>query len=622
MQNVLTVCPYCGSGCSLYLGVENGVVTSSSPSLGHPFGGGKLCKRGWHAHEFVRSPNRLRTPMVRKGGALVEASWQEAVSAIASGLGRGPEVAVLGSGRCTNEDNYALMRLGRQVLGTNNVDCVPRAVRAADLAALGRAVGAPASSGLQAEIAQADVIVVCGSETEQENPKVVTVIMEALNAGAALITISPRRGQMARLARVHLQARPGTEPAVIAALADPASSAGAAEAAGVSTDALREAAGLLKEASKPAALYGGNASHGAASSAIAEGLAALVAGRGAIYALSRYANLQGACDMGLLPHFLTGYQPVADAQVREKFAAKWGSAPPADPGLPFWRMAGTVKSAYLMGADPIVSAPDPAAARQFLEGLDFLVVADLFLTEAAGLAQVVLPAASFAAKEGTFTSLDRRVQRLRKAVEPPGEARADWQVVCELAGALGTSFPYGSPGEILEEIADLTPAYGEISTQRLEAEWGMQWRLDATGGAPQAGGAEAPPVSTSEEYPFVLALDTTIGTWEANTMCRQPGTLQRESGIVHADYPQAPPVEMNPEAMQDLQARPLTPVRLLTAAGEMTAAIKPNPEVPKGVLLVPYYAREQARAALGEPVATAEDGAPLFAPCAVKVETA
>jgi len=622
MQNVLTVCPYCGSGCGVYLGVEDGVVTGSSPSLGHPIGQGKLCKRGWHAHEFVRSPNRLRQPMVRKGGRLAEVSWQEAISTVASGLGRGPEVAVLGSGRCTNEDNYLLMRLGRQALGTNNVDCVPRAVRAADLAALGRAFGAQATPASQLEIAQADVILVCGSETERENPKVVTSIMEALNAGAALIVISPRQGQLARLARVHLAARPGTEVALIAALADPRATAEAAQGSAVSAEALRDAANLIKQAARPAAIYGGNASHQAGSSAIAEALAALVAGRGMILPLSRYANLQGACDMGLLPHFLTGYQPVADAAIRQKFASAWGGAPPAEPGLPFWRMAGTVKSAYLMGADPMVSSPDPAAAREFLEGLDFLVVQDIFPTEAAGLAQVVLPAASFAEKEGTFTSLDRRVQRVRKAVEPPGQARADWQILCEVAGALGVTFPYGSSPEIMDEIARLTPAYGAISYQRLDADWGMQWAMDGTGRAPQASPAEAPPVQPTPEYPFILSLDTAMGTWEANTMCRQPGTLQRECAILHADFRTAPPVEMHPDTMKELGARPMGQVRLVSAAGVMTAAIRPNPEVPKQVLLVPYYAREQARVVLGEPVTAAEDGAPMFAPRAVKVEMA
>jgi predicted molibdopterin-dependent oxidoreductase YjgC len=285
-------------------------------------------------------------------------------------------------------------------------------------------------------------------------------------------------------------------------------------------------------------------------------------------------------------------------------------------------MAGTVKSAYLMGADPIVSAPDPAAAREFLEGLDFLVVQDVFLTEAAKAAQVVLPAAAFAEKDGTFTSFDRRVQRVRKAVEPPGEARADWQIVCSIASALGTTFPYGAPAEIMNEVAELTPAYAAVSYERLDADWGMQWMLEGAARAGKAAAPQARPVVTSEQYPCVLSLDTAIGTWEANIMCRQPGTLQRESGIVHADFAAAPPVEMHPDQMKELQARPMARVKIISATGELVAAIKPNPEVPMRVLLMPYYAREQARAVLGEPAAAAEDGAPMFAPCSVRLELA
>jgi len=663
MANVLTTCPFCGSGCNLYLKVEGDTLTGVLPSTSHPVSRGRLCIRGWHAHEFVSHPDRLSYPLVRKNGSFERTSWDSALSLIAQRLPRGGDVGVVGSARASNEDNFALMKLARAVLGTDNLDFSARPQRIADLAALKTALGVTCATNSAPEIADADVITIVSAALVPEITMISSLVYEALNRGAKLALISPVATQLSDLAEVFLQPRPGTEPALLCALLKSIIDQGLMDSSlldrnwdaydqfvtglshfsldnieartGVSPDAVARAARLCGGARKSTVLYSSGLAHHPAAASMATALANLVAitnhlGQPSmgIYPVARQNNFQGALDMGLAPGLLTGGRSLADADARAGFEQAWRCSLPQAAGKPLPDMLGSVKALYVMGADVISGAADPADARTRIEALDFMVVQELFMTPTAELADVVLPAAAYAEKDGTATCTDRRVQLLRKAVDAAGEARPDWQIIQDLAQRMGASWGYGDAAAIMAEIASLTPAYSGIAHRTLDAGWGTYWpsgngageRLQLKGLSLQPVDCR-PAIEADAERPFVLMLDATAERWAGDATILHSDMLRRESQITAADFP-AGYVEMHPDDAQESQLRQGFRVKLASAHGEAQVQLKLSPRVLPRTLAAPYHLREKLCGVFGGVADGQVEGHKVYQPVAVSVTVA
>ena len=514
IQTRRTTCGYCGVGCGLEVQVAGDRVVRIE-GADSPVNRGHLCVKGRFAHGFSRHPDRLRTPLVRRGGRLVEAGWDEAVGLVARELSRfRGAVAGLSSSRCTNEENYLFQKWLRAGLGTNDVDCCARVCHAPSAAGMRVAFGTGAATNSLADIDRADLLLVVGANPTEAHPVTGARLRRAALEGSRLIVVDPRRTELAEIADLHLQLRPGTNVPLLNALARvlveedlvdhdflaaraegwkefrafalATSLEWAAGITGVPAGRIREAAHLYARARRPMALHGlGVTEHLQGSEAVML-LCNLALLRGAIgregvgiNPLRGQNNVQGSADMGCQPDFLPGYQSVEDPEMREKFGRVWGRPVPERPGRTIPRMYGAaldreIRAMVILGEDVAQTDPDTGQVRAALSALDFLVVQELFPSETAKLAHVVLPGASFLEKDGTFTNGERRIQRVRMALPPVAGARPDWQVLLELMNATGLPQSFRSPAEIMAEIAGLTPIYAGVRYHRLDGE-GLQW---------------------------------------------------------------------------------------------------------------------------------------------------
>ncbi|HUX15690.1 MAG TPA: formate dehydrogenase subunit alpha, partial [Phycisphaerae bacterium] len=520
-EQVRTICPYCGCGCTIVLNIHNGRIVTITGEPGLGVSDGLLCVKGRFGADFIGHEERLRTPLIRKDGELVPATWDEALALVAERLGdirdrHGPDaVAGLSSAKTTNEENYLMQKFMRAVVGTNNVDHCARLCHASTVAGLARAFGSGAMTNSIADLDQADVIFVIGSNTTECHPIIGAAVKRAVRFGKTrLIVADPRVIELAEMADLHLQQRGGTDVALINALihvilaegleakafiaertegfedlrraVEPYNPQMAAKITGVPAEKIVEAARLYAKAGDASIIYSmGITQHTTGTdNVLALANLAMVTGNigrpgTGVNPLRGQNNVQGACDMGALPNVYPGYQAADDAAVRAKFEKAWGVRLPPAPGLTVVEILnaaaeGKVKALYCLGENPMLSDPDLTHVEEALKALDFLVVQDIFLTETAQLADVVLPAASFAEKDGTFTNTERRVQRVRKALPPPGEARADWKILSDLARQMGYAMDYPDPSAVQDEIAALTPSYAGITYDRLESG-GLQW---------------------------------------------------------------------------------------------------------------------------------------------------
>jgi predicted molibdopterin-dependent oxidoreductase YjgC len=671
----------------LYLQVENGLAVGTMPSPAHPVARGRLCVKGWHAHEAAANPRRLTRPLIRRGGAALEpASWSEALDLVASRLlaikaEHGPgAIGVLGSARGSNEDNYLLARLARGALGTNNIDTAARLEALPGLFDLPQyrhltGSGAPPwadgrpTAGLAA-IDEADLIVLWQTDPVEEHPAAAARVLRAAQRGVPVIEVAWRASQLAPLAALRLTPRPGSDIVLAGALVQgafqgegtpPSEEFAAAladltperaeNATGVAASLIEEAGRLLTGAARPLILYTRGVTLQPQATDVLAALAALAGpwGGGAgdtllphgdgswprLIWLGRYSNLQGARDMGVAPYFLPGFRPVSDERARARVAEVWGAPIPAEGGLSAWEMLGTVRALLVMGDDPLVTLPDIARARKALAGLSFLAVLDSVSSPITEAAHVVLPTAGFAEEDGTFTSAEHRVQRLRAGVRPPGEARPGWQVICELSGRLGRPLDYPSPASVMAEIASLVPAYAGVSYQALD---------DNPGGllvAPQAGTAQpnhgkaleaelsfaldqAPTPETDDEFPYLLAPDYALRSWAGEALVAASVSLRRELapgrpfGFAQGGALPLPQVEMGRADAREHGLRDGEQVAIRSRTGEMRASLRLSDGVRSGVLALPYSMREAA-AAVMPPALHPETGVPLLAPCAVSI---
>ncbi len=522
-----TTCPFCGCGCTIELHVNDGKVVRVTAPLEKGANEGNLCVKGRYGFQFINHPDRLTEPLVRRDGELVPATWDEALDLVA-------EQAARGQGRARRRRARRL-RLGtlheRRELPLPEAHARRSSAPTTSTTARGSAtpppspawhssLGSGAMTNPFADFLAADTILVIGSNTTEAHPIGALYIKRAVRNGARLIVADPREIDLVALRRPapatapgH-QRRPGQRPDArhpATRVSQTTRSSPRAPRASKSSsrclpstrpsESRRSPACPPRTSCAAARMYAGAAaasivysmgvtqhSHGTEHVLAVSNLALLTGNLGrpgtGVNPLRGQNNVQGACDMGALPGDYTGYQKVADAAARAKFAAAWGVELPETPGLTVTEamgamLDGRIRALFVMGENPMLSDPDITHVEEALRSLDFLVVQDIFLTETARLADVVLPAATFAEKEGTFTNTERKVQRVRKALDAPGEARADWKILVALAGRLGADWQYRGTRQVFDEIATLTPSYAGLSFERLDDEGGLCWPCPA-----------------------------------------------------------------------------------------------------------------------------------------------
>jgi len=507
------VCPYCGCGCTFTLNIKDGRVVNARPAEDAVVNHGSACVRGSYGQDYVNAADRLTKPLIREGDGFREADWDEALQRVAEGLAgirdaHGPDaVGCYGSSKCSNEENYLFQRFARCIIGTNNIDNGSRLYGPASRAGLGASVGYAGSTGTFESLERSDVIFVIGADPDVSAPVADYALRRAVKLrGSSLVLVNPLRTTFTPFADVWLRPRPGTDAVLLNGLARiiitarthdieavtrrtdnfdkfSESLAGYTPAAveritGVPRRDLQTAAMLLAAAEEATLLYGdGLTQYPEAAVAVGAvaGLAMLTGNtgqRGGIIALLRENNAHGACDMGALPDYFPGYIAVGD-DASHNFAARWKCDLPAKSGLTIFEMldrasSGGFKAMFIMGENPAGGFPSPDTVKQTLAGLDFLVVSDLFLTETAALADVVLPAAATAEKEGSYTNLEGRVQTSHAALLPPGESLPDANIILRLAAAMGAPLPYQDASDVTEEIEEMVPFSRPVS--RIEAE--------------------------------------------------------------------------------------------------------------------------------------------------------
>ncbi len=679
LEYVPTTCPYCGTGCGFNLVVKDGRAAGIEPWQRAPVNEGKLCQKGRYAHEFIHNKDRLVKPLVRKNGKLVEASWEEALTLVAGKFRtfRPEELACLSSAKASNEDNYLMQKFARAVLKTPNIDHCARLCHSSTVAGLAAAFGSGAMTNSIADLEEAKCIFIIGSNTFEQHPLIGRRVVLARKKGAKIIYADPRFTPTAKQADLYLPLRPGTDVALLNGLMQLIIKTGreasgfiaartrdfealketvlqeryapenVAAITGVPEEALRTAAEWIALSKPSALLYSmGITQHtvGVDNVKSTANLMLLTGNLGVpgggVNPLRGQNNVQGACDMGCLPDVYPGYRKVADPGIRKGMEEAW-SVPdlPEKPGLSVTELmeqlaegASQVRCMYVLGENPLLSEPDLNRAKKALENLDFLVVQDIFLSETAELADVVLPAACYAEEDGTQTSTERRVQRLRKALEAPGEARADWQIICELAKLLGygEQFSYLNEAAIFEEIAAVTPQYGGISYERLEHPEGLHWpcpekthpgtpilhreKFTTPDGLGVFSAVEwkAPAEVPDSEYPLLLTTGRSIWHWHTGTMTRRSESLVSE---IDSGW-----VELHPEDARSAGIVNGEQVKVLSRRGEVCLRAKVTEGIKKGVVFIPFHFRECAANLLTNSAFDPVSKIPEYKCCAVRIE--
>ncbi len=671
-EEVATTCTYCGVGCGMYLGVREGRVISVRGSRDNTVNNGLLCVKGRFGFDFINHPDRLKVPLIRKDGKFVEASWDEALELAASQLAkyRPEETAVISSAKCTNEENYLAQKFARAVLGTANVDHCARLCHAPSVAGLLQSFGSGAMTNSINEFRDSRCFLAIGTNTTEAHPIISLEIKRAVNNGAKLIVANPREIDMVRWSYLWLEQRPGTDVPLLMGMMKVIVDEGLADQAfidercenfdefkkslknfgldfvekttGVPKDKIVEAARIYATEKPAAILYAMGItqhSHGTDNVIATANLAMLTGNIGkpgtGVNPLRGQNNVQGACDMGALPNVYPGYQAVTVADINQKFESAWEAELPDKPGLTITEIVDAaetkkIKAIYIIGENPLLSEPNIAHAKEALGKLEFLVVQDIFLSETAELADVVLPGVSFAEKDGTFTNTERRVQRVRKAVEPVGDSRPDWLITCQLAQRMGNNgFEFDNPAQVMDEIASLTPSYGGISYPRLE-EGGLQWPCPT----PQHPGT--PVLHTQQfsrgkgrfipleykpskelpdkDYPLVLTTGRSLYHFHTGTMTRRVEGLNvlKPGGEV----------EMSPADASKLGIADGEMVKVISRRGGVTAKAKVTEASPEGVVFMTFHFAESPANRLTNPVLDPVAKIPEYKVCAVRVEKA
>jgi len=527
IKRTKTVCTYCGVGCSFDIWTHGRHILKVEPEHGAA-NGISTCVKGKFGWDYSNSADRLTKPLIREGDKFREASWDEALTLVTKRFKEikaetGPDsLAFISSSKCTNEESYLMQKLARAVIGTNNMDNCSRYCQAPATIGLFRTVGYGGDSGSISDIAQADLVVIVGSNTAESHPVLATRVKRAHKKGLQkLIVADLREHEMARRADVHLHPRPGTDlvwlSAVTKYIADkglakteflnrwvngvdeymkslaPFTMEMASARCGIPRETLEKVAQMIASAERVCILWAMGVTQHTMGSDTSTAISNLLlttgnymrTGTGA-YPLRGHNNVQGASDHGAMPNNFPGYQSVSDPAIRAKFEKAWNVQLPAKPGLDNHQMIdaiqeGKLKAMYLFGEEISMVDSNANYVSDALSKLDFFVVQDIFFSETCKFADVILPASPSLEKEGTFTSTERRIQRLYQVFEPLGESKPDWRIIQEIANRLGAKWNYATPAEIYEEIAPLTPLMAGVTYERLEGYKTLQWPVAEDG---------------------------------------------------------------------------------------------------------------------------------------------
>ncbi|MBI2379415.1 MAG: formate dehydrogenase subunit alpha [Gammaproteobacteria bacterium] len=647
IEVVPSICSYCGVGCGLGLRVQGDRIIGVEPQSGHPVSQGQLCAKGWSTSFAVDPAQRLVHPLIKERGAFREAGWDETLDLVAEKFrealadGGPTAVGVISCARATNEDNYAAQKFARAVLKTHNIDHCARICHSPSVAGLARTLGSGAMTNGIVDIDLADLILVIGADVTENHAMIGARILRAQDRGAKLIVVDPRKTRLARLADWHLQLRLGTNIALINGLLHIIFAQGweardfldrrCADAdalrrhvAGIALDEVVALTGVPEDQLRAVAHAYSHAK--AAFLAYGMGITQFQSGTNNVIAVSNLAlscgqigrpgtginplrgqnNVQGACDMGCLPNVFPGYQDVADPAHAAKFTQAWNTSLPTAPGLTSLGMtkaalAGDFRALMILGEDPVLTDPDQNHVARSLAALDFLVVVETAMTETAKLADVVLPAAAFAEKDGSFTNCERRVQRVRRAVPPPGEARTDWQILGALAQRLGQpGLRWPDAEAIFDEMVGLSPMFSAMSYAKLDRHHGLQWPCDGEHpeGSPllhaerfPLGKARLLPVSQvapaevpDADYPFAFTTHRLHFHYGCGSMTRRSPLLERETptGLLF----------MHPDDGRGMGLREGQGVRVSSRRGVLETRVHLTDDVPAGTVAMPYHFKE------------------------------
>jgi formate dehydrogenase (NADP+) alpha subunit len=675
LSDVRTTCPYCGVGCQIDLSInrrDNHIVRVTS-EVGCVPNNGNLCVKGRFGMEFVDHDERLTMPLIRRNGKLEEAGWEEAISHIAKRLGdikkeHGPNsIAGLSSARCTNEDNYVFQKFFRAVVGTNNVDHCARLCHSSTVTGLAKAFGSGAMTNSIDELRHSGCIFVIGSNTTEAHPVIGLAIKEAaVRNGCQLIVADPRKIGLVRFANIHVAQKPGTDVALLngmmhvivkEGLADDKfikertenyeELAAALEAytpqrveaiTGIPAADIISAAKTFAKAETASIVYSmGITQHvtGTDNVLSVANLAMLTGNLGrectGVNPLRGQNNVQGACDLGALPNVYPGYQKIDVPEIQKKFESAWGVKLSAQKGSTIVEimhdvLKDKIKALYIMGENPAISDPNLNVTRKALADVDFMVVQDIFMTETAEYAEVVLPSYCFAEKEGTFTNTERRVQRVRGAVQPPDGVRDDWEIICELSTAMGYPALYNGASDIMDEIASLTPIYGGMSYQRL-TNVGLQWpcpdkehpgtpflhKGKFTRGKGRFHAVEfvEPNELPCEEYPLILSTGRQLYQYHTGTMIRKSPVINQKSPTGY--------VELHPEVAAKAGISNDDEVEVTTRRGTVVTRAKVTSKIEQAWLFMPFHFSEAPANLLTNDALDPEARIPEFKVCAARI---
>jgi predicted molibdopterin-dependent oxidoreductase YjgC len=674
MPHTLTTCTFCGVGCGLYLETAGNRIQGAYPCLSHPTNRGRLCVRGWHVNEVASAPDRLTHPLVRRNGEFHEIGWDEAFALFAERLTairdrHGPEaVGFLCSPRSGNEESYLLQKFARCLVGTNNLDHGMGAFRHNSIDILLEMLGVPATTTTLRDLDDSDVILVSGVDLGLQLPTIGGRVIRAHLKGTRLLVIDPRRHRLAEHADCFLQLRPGTDTVLYGAMAKIIVDRGladsrfikahcrnlepffealhgydllwAADTCGLTPEAIEEAALLYGRARAATTLFStGIEARGAGPVQAMVNLLLLTGNLGkpgaGLVALAEHNNLQGVCDMGMLPDRFPGYVPMGDAVGRARLETLWGARLPAAAGLnaqALLRTGSGLKALWLCRHDPVLASA--AEVASVLKQLEFVVVQHPFLSETAKHAHLVLPVAAFGEEQVTFTNTERRIQLVAQAVEPRGGVTPAWRQIATLAAAVGAPWRYESAAAVMDEIGQAVPAYAEAGYANLARDYGRQWpcthdkplgtrdlfedgfpdRRLCFAALPRPGALPC----ASLEYPYVLSFGHSLYYWHQNVLVQHSETLKREYGILLLDYPDGF-VDVNDLDARALEIRDGARIRLVAADGSAVTTARVAPEVRRGMIFVPYFLREVREQILG---ATAALPGSTRTPVCVRIERA
>jgi len=667
-STVRTTCPYCGVGCQMNLSIKDGLIYRVDAPHEVAPNYGMLCVKGRYGTDFVKHPGRVKVPLIRSNreagrSALPvwrEATWDEALDLVADEFVKivkdngGDAIASYASAKATNEDNYVFQKLMRALIGTNNVDHCARLCHAGSVTGLQLSIGSSAMSNSIAEMEDLEAFIITGSNTTETHPVIANFLKRSVRSkGAKLIVVDPRRIEMTDFSTLWLQQRPGTDVAVFQAMGhvivkeklydekfiakrtegfseymeslEAYTPEWAEEISGVPADDIREAARIYAKAERAAIYWGmgiSQSTHGTDNTLALVNLALMCGHVGrsgtGVNPLRGQNNVQGCSDSGGLPNVFTAYQPVNDPEIKKKFEQYWGVSLNSSPGLTATEMVtnahrGEVLGMFVMGENPIMSEPNQNHTREGLEHLDFLVCQDIFINETGEMADVILPATSFAEKDGTFTNTDRRVQRCRAAVTPVGNSRPDWEIISDLGRRIeqrleyhmSAGFDYDSPSEIWEEMRQLTPEFWGIDYARLEREGGVHWPCPSFDhpGTPFLFADEFPrgkgkfweveygteSEQPDEQYPYNLSTGRVLYHWSGSTMTGRSS--------LELAYPEAT-CEVNPADASDLDLVTGDWVTVASRRGAIVLRVLVTNRSPRGTIFIPFHFAEAAANAL------------------------